>query len=146
MEKNAKFWSQKNVTDFLTAFGCGKNRKWIPIHLYSKALGEEICMGLPFWYAFTGCDTVSQFARRGKKTTWKAWTSFPRVTKTFTRLSSARELSASDLVTLERYVVLMKDWTCPMERVNECRKYLFNAIRLYDRQLPTRSRCLDSTR
>ena len=82
-------------------FGCGKNRKWIPIHLYSKALGEEICMALPFWYAFTGCDTVSQFAGRGKKTAWKAWTSFPRVTETFARLSSARELSASDLVTLE---------------------------------------------
>ena len=51
-------------------YGTGKDKRWIPIHLYAKLLGERNCRALPFWYAFTGCDTTSQFEGRGKKTAW----------------------------------------------------------------------------
>ena len=61
-----------DVDELWVEFGLGKDRKWLPIHIYAKALGEEICMALPFWYAFTGCDTVSQFSGREKKIAWKA--------------------------------------------------------------------------
>eukprot|EP00794_Sanderia_malayensis_P001903 gene1903-2161_t len=47
-------------------FGAGKNRRWIPIHRIVKALGEEKCSALLYWHAFTGCDTVSSFAGKGK--------------------------------------------------------------------------------
>jgi len=34
---------------------------------------------------FTGCDTVSMFSGKGKKSAWNAWQSFPEVTKAFVR-------------------------------------------------------------
>ena len=49
--------------------GVGQHRRWLPIHIYAAILKEEICRALPFWFTVTGCDTVSMFAGRGKKTT-----------------------------------------------------------------------------
>ena len=59
--------------------------RFLPIHEYAKILGEEVCRGLPLWFAFTGCDTVSTFSGRGKKTAWNAWKSFRDVTQAFVR-------------------------------------------------------------
>ena len=80
-------------------------------------------MALPFWFSFTGCDTVSQFSGRGKKTAWKMRGSVSQVTETFAWLSSGGPLTASDLQVLERYVVLMYDRTCPVVTVNECQVF-----------------------
>ena len=33
---------------------------------FTKHLGEPVCLSLPFWFSFTGCDSVSMFAERGK--------------------------------------------------------------------------------
>ena len=49
-------------------YGSGKNRRWLPGHNYVKLLDEEKCRALPFWYALTGCGTVSLFCEKGKKT------------------------------------------------------------------------------
>ena len=46
---------------------------------------EEVCRALPFWFAVTGCDTVSKFAGRGKKTAWAVWQKYPDVTQTFVK-------------------------------------------------------------
>ena len=35
--------------------------------------GSKKCCALPFWFAFTGCDTMLHFAGRGKKTAWNTW-------------------------------------------------------------------------
>jgi hypothetical protein len=51
------------------AFGEGKDLRWIPIHEISNALGPR-ALGLPFFHAFTGCDTVSTFHGKGKRTSW----------------------------------------------------------------------------
>ena len=37
------------------------------------ALGKETCYALPFFYAFTGCDIVSNFYTKGKCKAWYAW-------------------------------------------------------------------------
>ena len=66
-------------------FGVGKNKRWLPIHDYFGNLRNKLCSGLLFWFAFTGCDTVSSFCGRGKKIAWEAWKSFPDVTNTFAR-------------------------------------------------------------
>ena len=34
-------------------------------------------------HAFTGCDTVSAFCGRGKKTAWNTWKVYPEVTTEF---------------------------------------------------------------
>ena len=72
-----------DIDEFWIEFGVGKNRRFLPIHLYAEAMGEELCRGLPFWYCLTGCDTVSMFSGRGKKTAWKVWGVFPEATKAF---------------------------------------------------------------
>ena len=64
-------------------YGCGKNCRWLPIHNYVKLLGEENYRASPFWYALTGCDTVSSFCGRRKKTAWDAWSCFAEVTQYF---------------------------------------------------------------
>ena len=103
-------------------------------------------MTLPFWFSFTGCDTVSQFSGRGKKTAWETWGSFSQVTETFARLSSGGLLTASDLQILERYVVLMYDRTCPVATVNECRKYLFTQLgRMIENCPPTQDALIQHT-
>ena len=36
-------------------------------------LGKETCSALPFFNAFTGCDTVSSFFWKRKCMAWDAW-------------------------------------------------------------------------
>ena len=36
-------------------------------------LGVNVCKALPFFHAFTGCDTVSSFYQHGKAKFWKEW-------------------------------------------------------------------------
>ena len=66
----------KNLTDFL---------RYYAIHEYARTLGEEVCRALPLWFTFTGCDTVSMFAGRGKITAWNVWNVYPDVTGAFVR-------------------------------------------------------------
>ena len=57
-----------DVNELWMEYIAGQRKRWLPTHEYAKCLGEEICRGLPFWYAISGCDTVSTFSGRGKKT------------------------------------------------------------------------------
>ena len=73
------------IEELWIEYGCVKNCWWLPIHNYVKLLGEDKWKALPFWYSLTGCDTVSSFCGRGKKTAWDAWSCFPEVTQCFLR-------------------------------------------------------------
>ena len=48
-------------------FGSGKNRRYIAAYKIAIQLRRERCMGLRGFHAFTGCDSVSLFAGKGKK-------------------------------------------------------------------------------
>ena len=61
---------QLNISDLWVAFGTGKNFRILAAHDMAKALGPEKFAALPVFHAFTGCDTVSFFAGRGKKIAW----------------------------------------------------------------------------
>ena len=52
------------------AFGQGQNLRWIGIHDLFKDVGQEKAKGILFFHAFTGCDVVSAFKNKGKKTAW----------------------------------------------------------------------------
>ena len=83
-------------------------------------------MTLPVLHAFTGCDTVSAFAGRGKKTAWETWKSFPEVNDAFKELQCMpRETSNESMELLERFVVLMYDRTSEATEVNYARRLLF---------------------
>ena len=55
------------------------------INQCAKYLKEEICCALPFWFAASGCNTVSAFAGKGKKTAWQTWSCYPEATESFLR-------------------------------------------------------------
>ena len=71
------------TSELWIAFGAAKNLRFIAVHELVKILGSDRCKALPFFHAFTGCDTVSSFAGHGKRTAWETWNCFPDVTDAF---------------------------------------------------------------
>jgi len=74
--------------------------QYTPIHEVVRGLDPVVCKILPVFHTFTGCDTVSAFRGRGKKTAWNAF------------LMSLKHLlmedSNSELSLLEQFVVLLQ--------------------------------------
>ena len=72
---------------------------------------------------FTGCDTVSSFAGRGKRTAWDTWNVYPDVTHAFEELLQMPDkVSDNSMALIERFVVLMYSRTSEIVEVNEARK------------------------
>ena len=65
------------------AFGQGRNRKWIPIHDLNSTIGPKKTRGLLFFHAFSGCDVVSAFRWKGKKSAWQTWNVCPEASDIF---------------------------------------------------------------
>jgi hypothetical protein len=108
------------------AFGHGDKFRFIATHSIAASLGPEICRGLPFMHAISGCDTVSNFCGVGKKTAWDVWKALPDVNEVFSRLSHIPEnISESDVEAIERFVILLYNRTSDLTFVNEARKQLF---------------------
>ena len=116
------------LEELWVAFGTGRNLRYLASHELSKALGQDRSLALPFFHAFSGCDTVSSFVGHGKKSAWNTWSSFPDVTKAFLELSSQPDPAqvTQCLPLLERFVVLLYDRTSNMTAVNAARKQLFS--------------------
>ena len=53
----------------------------------TQRLCVKIWLVLPMFHALTGCDTVSAFAGRGKRTAWMVWESFPELTKALSEVN-----------------------------------------------------------
>ena len=115
-----------NPSELRIAFGTGKNFRYLSIHEMARALGPQKCIALPVFYAFTGCDTVSSFAGRGKKTAWDTWKAYEDVTEAFCALAACPSGVTIELwlQPLERFVVLLYDCTSIQGSVNEARKKL----------------------
>ena len=116
-----------SLTALWVAFGTGKNYRLIPAHKIYASIGYLKSLALPMFHAFTGCDTVSSFSGRGKKSAWEIWNVFPEVTDTFSALMGQPQQSDVDaaMTTLERFVVLLYDKTSSKSHVNEARVDLF---------------------
>ena len=109
-------------------FGVGKYRRIIAIHEINDNMPRSIAYNLPFFHAFTGCDTVSTFCGIGKKTAWKAWMNFRDVDQSFLLLSTMTAITDDTLYvykTIGRFVVLMYDRSSPCEDINACRRCLY---------------------
>ena len=121
------------------AVGKGEHRRWIPIHELVSAIGPEKTTGMLFFHAFTGCDVVSSFNGKGKKTAWQTWNVCNEASVIFTKLSQCpSKIEGSDLQILEKYVVLMYDRSSSVVLVNEARLALFSRKqRSYDLIPPT---------
>jgi len=122
----AKFL-QIGLEELWVAFGTGKNYRHIEVHQIVSRIGGEKSQELAFFHAFTGCDTVSFFSKRGKKSVWQAWQAYPEATDAFHALcSTPPDVPETVIETLERFVVLMYDCTSELQDVDAARRYLFS--------------------
>ena len=82
---------------------------------------------MPMFYSITGCDTVSSFAGRGKRTAWDIWNLYPEVTETFHALMEQPSISQVDdaMGTIERFMVLIYDTTSTKSYVDGATLELF---------------------
>ena len=53
----------------------------------AQRIGEDICLGIPFFYAFSGCDVTSSFYGISKNKWWEMWSKNEKLNKTFIDLS-----------------------------------------------------------
>ena len=65
------------------SLGMGKTKSWYPIHELAELLEPSRSKGLFFFHALSGCDTVSAFRNKGKKTFFFRHDVFPDVSDTF---------------------------------------------------------------
>jgi hypothetical protein len=115
--------------------------RWILVHELLAAIGPEKASGILYFHALTGCDVVSAFRGKGKKSAWMTWDVCKDVSETFTRLSHCpTEVSDADLQNLETFVVCMYDRSSASTGVDEARLDLFaRKQRAYDSIPPTRA-------
>ena len=107
--------------------GAGINQRWIPIHRLAAAL-EERCGGLFFWYAFTGCDNVSDFGEKGKLKPWATWQVLDEGTPVFARYSKpchSFNPYKDSVQVIERFTCLRYDGASAVEDANNCPRKLF---------------------
>ena len=116
-----------SLTELWVAFGTKKSYRVISAHGIYTAIGVQKSLALPMFHAFTGCDTVSSFSGRGKKTAWETWSVFPEVTDAFISLMGQPDQSDVEAAMgmLARFVVLVYDKTSCQSYVNEVRVNLF---------------------
>lgn len=128
------------VTELWLAFGVNKHFRYIPVHAVVEHLGEAKAKALPYFHAFTGCDTVSAFHGIGKKTAWDAWKAWPQVTEAFIKLSTPHAAIDDDTFKeLETFVILLYDRTSECRSINQARKRMFARGRQLERIPPTQA-------
>ena len=134
----------EEIIQLWVAFGTGGNLRYLAAHDIAGSFVNGAALALPAFHAFTGCDIVSCFHRKGKKTALDTWKCFPEVTPVFIALSNPQEEIEDDWMTLlERFVVLMYDRTSNSKDVNEARMQFFTRnSRKFDAIPPTQDALL----
>nr|CAD7443907.1 unnamed protein product [Timema bartmani] len=98
-------YSRQYVEELWVSIGTGKHQHIVAAHEISSTLSPENSTALPV--SFTGCDSVSQFSRKGKKT---AWETFPKATTAFLAMEVVLRVSHSSLMSSDRMKPMSGDW------------------------------------
>lgn len=89
-------------------------------------LSPKKSRGKLFFHAFTGCDVVSAFRGRGRRTAWQTWEVCPEVSYIFDKLSKYPPVSDdADLRILEKFVIALYNKNSTADGVDEARLDLF---------------------
>jgi len=121
-------FAQLNIVELWVHFGTGHNVRLIPLHELYHGLGPTKASVLPIFHALTGCDTVSCFYGKGKKSAWEAWNVYPEVTSAFLKLLTMTSEETVDEVTFatpQRYVVILYDRTSDCTDLDSARRRMF---------------------
>lgn len=90
------------------------------------AFGPQKTRGILYFHTFTGCDVVSAFRGKGKKSAWFTWDVCDEVTETFVTFSQTpSNVFDNDLQNLERFAIVLYDRTISGTSVDEARLELF---------------------
>jgi len=92
--------ARMGIQELWVTFGTGRNFRYIPVHEIAASIGPNKSRDLLMFHTYTGCDTVSSFATKGKKTAWDTWKSYNEVTTTFFALSAGPDQVADEDVTM----------------------------------------------
>ena len=132
--------TQLPIRELWISFGTGSSFKYIAAHAISNGLERDKAKALPGFHCFTGCDTVSAFHGKGKKSAWETWKVFGEVTNAFLAISNMPVTITDEVMSaLERFVILLYDRTSVDTDVDQCRKHLFsNKGRSLDAIPPTK--------
>ena len=129
------------ATDIWIKFGTGKSVQYFHLKSLYEKLGITTCRALPYFHAFTGCDTTSAFKGKAKKSAWQTWKAYKQVTDSFEDLSQNpfKELNdeSRDFQVLQKFVVQMYSKGLDVESVNVARKLLFAQNQKMERIPPT---------
>ena len=107
-------------------FGQGKSSSVYNVRKIYEFLGPVKCRALLFFVAFTGCDTTSQFAGKGKLSGWNAWLSYPEATNAFLIHPFENiSLESERFHTIEKFVCILYSRTTNIASVNEMRENIF---------------------
>ena len=121
----------------------GKHFQHYHLNTICHSLGEEKCKSLPFYHAFTGCDTTSQFLGKGKKTSWGAWKAYSSATTAFQHaVNNPFEVlvfASTAFQILEQFTCILYDKTTSITIVNDLRQDLFSKRAKLMGQYPTNS-------
>ena len=106
---------------------CGtQNRtRYINISDLSRVLGDELCNALIGIHAFTGCDSVSAFAGRGKLSAFKLVKGNRTFQESFKSLGASWHVSKELYSSMESFVCRMYASSSSISDVNELRYLLF---------------------
>ena len=125
---------------------CGTKNKirFLDINKLSHTLGGDVCDALIGMHAFTGCDTVSAFAGRGKMTTFKKMKTDNIYRAAFSELGRSWEVSEELFQNLQKITCHMYMASAQTSEVNKLRYQLFCARRgkVQSSQLPPCEDCL----
>ena len=107
----------------------------------SSKLKPGVPKALLFFHVITGCDTVSCFYGKGKKTAVNTWNFFPEVTTAFLALENTPLVVDDTYMAISvHFVVLLCDRSSAQTAVNNARKQLFvKKGRHFDAIPPTRA-------
>lgn len=124
--------------------GTQTRTKYVDIAKVVQAHGEEFCKALPGVHAFTGCDSVSAFAGRGKVSALQLVRHDKAFQETFQQLGESCPLSEELFLKLQKFACQLYSSTSRTESVNALRYMLFCAKKgeLESNQLPPCADCL----
>ena len=131
------------LQELWVSYGKGRTTVWLPIHKYSKKLGTSKSKSLLFFHSFSGCDTVSAFKSKGKRSFFQTWEIFPEITDTFLKFSTYPvEINSFDVEMIERFISIMYDRSSDSYSVDSTRKKLFSKKNTSFDHLPPTSAAL----
>ena len=115
------------LNELWVSFGKGRATVWLPIHDYAAKLGTSKSKSLLFFHALSGCDTVSAFRNKGKKSFYQTWEVMQEITNTFVKLSNYPvDFNDTDEDMLEKFISLLYDRSSQSFSVDNTRKKLFS--------------------